>query len=159
MKLEYEDLLGRKFDLGRQDCATLTQEFYLNNFGIKISNYARPTDWDSKTLDIIGMSYEREGFFKVVNWETDLHPADVLCMAIGSSVANHYAVYLGGNEIIHHMLNGRSVKEPLRGYYRNATRYVLRHPDLVSLKEAPLPTTTVEELLNERNHPKPGASN
>lgn len=158
MTLEYKHLLGKRFELGRADCFSLTSDFFINNYGIKIKNYARPSDWNADDLDIIGHAHPREGFSKVRDWTLEnLNPGDVLCLAIGSRVANHYAVYVGGNTIIHHLVNGLSKEEPLRPYFRKMTCYVLRHKD-VEIQQPTKPPKTLLEIINERNKEHVAAS-
>lgn len=149
--MKYEHLLGRRFDLGRKDCFDLVMSFYLDNFGINIKNYARPRDWRARDLDLISQLYEREGFFKVQDWTlATLHPGDLLCMAINSPVANHMAVYLGGNRIVHHLLNSHSADETLRDFWRKCTVYVLRHRD-VNVEEPVKTAVPLQEIIRERN--------
>lgn len=152
MMIEYNDLLGRQFELSRFDCFTMVSDFYLKNYGISITNYARPKDWSSDDIDIIGQSYPREGFSKVQDWSiATLQPGDLLAMAIGSSKANHLAIYIGQNKIVHHLMYQLSREEILRDFWRKSVCYVLRHND-VSYEEPEKPTTTIEELLNARYH-------
>lgn len=149
--IEYSHLIGRPFELGRFDCFTIVRDFYRDNFGIEICNYARPKDWSSDKVDIMGLAHEREGFSKVENWTIrDLRPGDLLCIAIGTSAPNHFAVYVGDNKIIHHLSNSLSTDETLRDFYRMTTCYVLRHKDVPDLRPS-LPTTSIQELIDARN--------
>ena len=151
MSLEYQHLIGKRFNLSKQDCFKLVQDFFFDNYGIEIKNYARPSDWDSNELDIIGYAHEREGFFKVQDWTlTNLRPGDVLCMAVGTSIPNHYAVYVGDGKFVHHLVNSLSSEEELRPFWRRSTCYVLRHKD-VEFVPVPKPEKTLLEILHERN--------
>lgn len=148
--VEYENLLGNSFEVGTSDCFALSQKFFLLNYGIVIRNYARPTDWDADKIDIISGAFGREGFSKVEDWSlANLQVGDVLAMAIGTSKANHFAIYVGGNMIIHHVVNQLSNAEPLRDFWRKCTCYVLRHKDVVN-EVVEKPTITIEELINAR---------
>lgn len=149
--IQYREFLGRPFQLGKQDCFELVRNFYRLNYGIEIRNYARPNDWDSSVLDIIGHAHEREGFSKVQEWTlTNLRPGDVLCMAIGSSVANHYAIYVGDGKIVHHLTNSLSSEEELRPFWRRCTVYVLRHKDVEYIEPVKAEKTLLE-ILHEKN--------
>jgi cell wall-associated NlpC family hydrolase len=153
--MRYEELIGRPFELGRYDCFTMVRDFYAENFNIPLTNYARPNDWDADTVDIIGLTYEREGFFKVDDWTLkNLNPGDLLCMAIGTSKANHMAVYIGGNQIVHHKIAAMSDVEILRDFWRKSICYVLRHKD-VPVIEVEKPTIDIMELLDARNRLQP----
>lgn len=149
--MQYEHLLGRPFELGRTDCFDLVRDFYRTNFDIHIRNYARPKDWNADEIDIMDMAHEREGFHKVLDWTLKtLQPADVLCIGAGTRKANHFAIYLGGNQILHHKINSMSDVEMLRDFWRKSTCYVLRHPDVhVPVEEKP--SVTIQELIDARN--------
>ena len=153
--MEYQELIGRQFELGRGDCFTLVRDLYNLNFNIQLTNYARPKDWNADKIDIIGNTYEREGFLKVDDWTLKtLNPGDLLCMAIGTSKANHMAVYVGDNTIVHHKINAMSDAEMLRDFWRKSICYVLRHKD-VPIVNVEKPTVDIMELLNARNRLEP----
>lgn len=150
MKLKYDDLTARQFDLGDQDCFSLGREFFWNNFRLKITNYARPQDWSSDSLDLIRMLHEREGFEMITDFKIkDLRPADVLCMAIGENNPNHFAIVVEDNQILHHLANRLSNVEILRDFWRNSICFVLRHPFIPDLRPK-YPDVDIKELLNAR---------
>lgn len=149
--LKYEHLLDLPFIWGAQDCLTLFRQFYLENFGIAIRNYARPVDWSSDELDLMELCHEREGFEKITEWKIkDVRPGDILCMPIGERNPNHFAIYIGNDELIHHLSNRLSSKETFRDFWRNHTSYILRHPDVPDLRPV-YPDVDIMELLNARN--------
>lgn len=151
MTLEYEHLIDRPFLWGTSDCLSLFRDFYKINFGIEITNYARPTNWSSDKLDLMRLCYEREGFDMITSWKPkDLRPGDVLCMAIGESNANHFAIYLGDDELLHHLYGRFSSKEVFRDFWRNSICYILRHPDVPDLRPV-YPDIDLLEILNARN--------
>lgn len=157
MDIQYENLLGVPFDFGNSDCIDFVIRLYKQNFDINITNYARPNDWNADHIDIIGLSYEREGFEKVEGWTLkNLHPGDLLAMAIGTSKANHLAVYVGGNTIAHHKVGSLSSSEVLRDFWRNSICYVLRHPD-VPYEETVQPVINIQELIDARYKVQPQA--
>src|SRR3546814_13788378 len=83
----------------------------------------------------------------ITTWRAkDLRPGDVLCMAIGEGNPNHMALYVGEGEILHHLTNRLSTREPYRDFWRTLTCYVLRHPDVPDLRPV-YPDTTIAELL------------
>ena len=148
--LKYDHLVGRQFIIGQQDCLSLFRQFYADNFGIQIRNYARPIDWSSDKLDLMELCHEREGFEKITDWKAkDVRPADVLCMAIGERNPNHFAIALGDDQLLHH-LNGRfSSVEVFRDFWRNHTSYILRHPDVPDLRPV-YPDVELMDLINAR---------
>lgn len=148
--LQYDDLLGKPHEMGKADCFSLFRDFYRINYGIEIPNIARPLDWSSDKIDIIGNVYERLGFEKVYDWSIKkLRPGDVLCMAIGTSVPNHLAIYIGGNELLHHLSGQFSKTDPMREFWRGSTCYVCRHP-AVPYEEPEKRDVSIMELYRER---------
>lgn len=149
--LKYEHLVDRPFVWGHNDCLSLFRDFYSENFGITITNYARPTNWSSDKIDLMRLCYEREGFDMITEWKLkDLRPGDVLCMAIGERNANHFAVYLGNDQLVHHLYGRTSTLETFRGFYRNSICFVLRHPDVPDLTPV-YPDVDIRSLLSARN--------
>ena len=148
-ELEYENLLGKSWKMNQQDCFTLVRDFYIQNFDITIPNFARPQHWNADRLDLIKTSFPMSGFKLISEPWDDLRPADTLAMAIGSSNANHMAVYVGDNDLIHHRFGLNSCKELLRPFWRMSTLYVLRHPDIPDLRPQ-LPEVSLEELIRAR---------
>ena len=129
--LEYGELLGKPHIMGTNDCFSLFRDFFKTNYNIDIPNIARPTDWSSDKLDIIGGVYEKIGFDKVYDWSLKkLRPGDVLCMAIGTSTPNHLAVYVGDNKLAHHLSGQLSTEGPMREFWRASICYVCRHKDV-----------------------------
>lgn len=150
MTLKYDHLEGRSFIPGVRDCFEHVRDLYFDNFGIKITNYARPHDWSSDNEDLMRKLPEREGFQTITDWKiNELRPADVLCVAIGESNPNHFAVYVGDNKITHHLLGRFSATEPYRDFWRNSTCFVLRHPEVPDLRPV-LENKDLGSLLRER---------
>lgn len=151
--LKYDHLIGLPFYWGTSDCLSCFRDFYQVNFGISIRNYARPTDWSSDNLDLMRLCYEREGFEMIADWTPkSLRPADVLCMAVGESNPNHFAIYLGNDQILHHLYGRTSSVETFRDFWRNSICYTLRHPDVPDLRPV-YPDVDLMSLLSARNAP------
>jgi cell wall-associated NlpC family hydrolase len=151
MDLQYDDLLGIPMTFGTDDCFSLGRKFFKLNFGIEITNYARPSDWSSDKLDLIRLFHEREGFQMITDWKVkDLRPADVFCMAIGDTNPNHFAVYVGEGDMVHHLYGRLSSKETYRDFWRNSTCFILRHPDVPDLRPI-YPDVDMRSLIDARN--------
>lgn len=150
MNLVYENLVGKSFSLGKQDCFSLTIDFFKQNFDIEIPNIARPADWKPDEVDLISQFYHLSGFEKLDVEETwPPRPADVLVTTIGGSNPNHLVIYLGGNQIIHHKQYSISSVETMRPIWKRVTSYILRHPDVPDLTPVK-PTMKLEDILNEK---------
>src|SRR3546814_10211526 len=82
--------VGIPFRMGERDCLGLFRRYYAEMFGVHVTDYARPVDWESDQIDLIRACHEREGFEMITTWRAkDLRPGDVLCMAIGEGNPNH----------------------------------------------------------------------
>ncbi len=151
--MNYEHLIGREFQMGYADCLALASDFYRENYGILIADYARPRDWASGELDLASFIARREGFEKLTEWTlSQLHPGDILCMTIGEGNANHVAVYLGNREILHHLSNRLSRVDPLNRIWESSISYILRHPRVTFDRES-VPQLTLMEVLRDRYTP------
>jgi len=151
--LNYEHLIGRPFIWGASDCLSLFRDFYKENFGIEITNYARPSNWSSDKLDLMRLCYEREGFDMVTDFRLkDLRPADVLCMAIGESNPNHFAIIVEDDKFIHHLYGRNSAIDTLTPMWVDKAAYILRHPNVPDLRPV-YPDINMMDLINARNAP------
>jgi cell wall-associated NlpC family hydrolase len=148
--IKYQHLLGRTFLPGVRDCFAHGRELYRDNFGIEITNYARPHDWSADNDDLIRKLHEREGFDMITDWKIkDIRPADVFCLAVGESNPNHFAIYVGDNQMTHHLHGRVSNVEPYRDFWRNFTCFILRHPDVPDLRPQ-LEDHDLRSILSER---------
>ncbi|MAD95709.1 MAG: hypothetical protein CMB99_00030 [Flavobacteriaceae bacterium] len=140
---------GKFFNLGKQDCFSVVEGFYLENFGIEIPPFSRPSDWDPETDNLIEKYWPLSGFEML---DVDEHwpprPADIMVCTVGGSVPNHLVIFLGGNEILHHKVNMMSSRETMRPAWRRYTSYLLRHPDVPDLREKK-PTLELKEVYDE----------
>lgn len=150
MKLEYEHLLHKKFQLGVQDCFTMCRNFYKDNFSIDMPDIARPNNWEADNLDLINKFYHLTGFKKLdleENWPP--RPGDVLVTTIGGSTPNHLVICLDSNLIMHHQYMTMSRKELMRPVWKRFTSFILRHPDVPDLRPEK-PKVVLEEMLLEK---------
>lgn len=150
VSIKYDHLVGRQYEASEANCYQLARAFFDDNFGLKLTDYAIPSDWDSDVVDLLEQLHEREGFEKIADWRIkDLRPGDVLCTAVGSKAPNHIVINLGGNLVLHHLRGRLSAAEPLRDYWRMVTCFLLRHPAVPDLRPVP-PLIPLEEVLRVR---------
>ena len=95
-------LLGREYIWGVYDCYSLIRDWYKSQ-EIELKNYPRDLQEFQSGKDLYGENFADAGFVEV--GLNDLQVGDVLMMSIMSNKINHAALYLGGNEIIHHQIN------------------------------------------------------
>lgn len=135
--VNYEHLIGRPFCWGSTDCFGLARSFFSDNWGIAIRDYARPADWHNRSADLIRMLYQRENFILLAKEQvpdSELRPGDVAVMALGTSIPNHFAVFVGENRILHHKTGAMSNVETYRSFWRGYTSFFLRHPDVPDMR-------------------------
>lgn len=114
---------GRHFRFGITDCYTIVRDFYKNEFGITLRNYARYDKfWEDESLYL--KFFKNEDFFLV---EDELQFGDLILVALGASVACHAAVYIGNGKILHHVQNRLSTIDNYRGLWKNMTVAVIRN--------------------------------
>jgi len=116
---------GRFFLHGLLDCYTLFRDWYSNELGIDIPwNIEKPFGWWMRS-DSLYLKYMKEAGFS--QQRGVMQRGDVLLFAIGAQVTNHAAVYLGGNEMLHH-LNGRlSCVEEFTDRWKSHRTAICRH--------------------------------
>lgn len=147
--IEYQHLLGKQFEMGKQDCYALVREFYRDNFQIELPDYARPDRWWEAGLNLYYEHFEKEGFKPVDVPLTQLQVGDCLLMAFQCTFPNHCGIYIGRGKIIHHMYRQLSREDYLRGAYRNGLLAVARHKDVV-IPDEPFEVLDLKNLKVER---------
>lgn len=121
-----EDYIGRQFVMGSTDCFGVLRDYYQNEFGLTVPNYARPNDfWDSG-MDLYTPRLKRLGF-KVVE---DILEGDVILMAIQAERGNHAAAVIENGQILHHFFGRMSSVDNYTTLWRNTTIAVFRHPEV-----------------------------
>lgn len=118
-------LVGREFVFGILDCYTLCQDWYAENMGLTLSDYERRDKFWERGENLYLDNFHNENF-RVVPFDT-LQPGDAILMQLQSPLPNHAAVYLGDQQIIHHVQGRLSSRDVFGGYYVKNTAKVLRH--------------------------------
>ena len=136
MILNSAPYVGRSFDHGKVDCYDLLRSTYKDWFDITLTNYARPDNWWEAGQNLYMENFEAEGFEVVDVPLRRARPADVFLMAIRAPVANHCAIYLGDNKILHHPYGKLSEEHNLTTAYRSVICAHIRHPDVPNLNKA-----------------------
>ncbi|QGF21242.1 tail assembly protein [Citrobacter phage HCF1] len=96
--------------------------------GIELNNYSVPYEWwkDGKE-NIYDDNWQREGFIEV---NRDPIYGDMCMFRLQSVVTNHAGIYLGDNQLLHHMSGKLSRKDIFSGWYQDHIVRVVRHKDL-----------------------------
>lgn len=122
-----QPLEGRPFLYGVADCFSLTRDFYKQELGIEFDDLPRhKAMWwlDESDTYSIGETIASAGFSRVSD---ELRRGDLLLMRLQAHSANHIAIYLGGNIILHQYMGRPSLSEIYSGFWRKNTEYVMRH--------------------------------
>ncbi|CAB3681943.1 hypothetical protein R8871_02560 [Paraburkholderia graminis C4D1M] len=133
-------LIGRTFVHGVHDCYGIVRDWYALELDILLNDYPRYFGWwDSDDgPDLYRENFEREGFVVVREGTLDaaaldsLRENDLLLMRIRARRDNHMAIYMGGNVILHHLVDQLSRREALQEFYQRRTTAVLRHRALLN---------------------------
>lgn len=118
-------LIGREWSHGVLDCYAIIRDWFQLERGITLPDFSRHDEWWLRGEDLYMENFGSAGFTEVT--QDKLQPGDVILMRIFSPVPNHGAVYLGDNQIIHHVQNRLSCREPYGIFWRNRSTHFLRH--------------------------------
>ena len=119
-------LVGRPYIYGIYDCYTIVRDFYRREFGIELGSYAHaPAGWWNGSGNWFVENFEREGFVQLPEG-SEFQYGDLLFMQMGK-VANHAALYVGDDKILHHCVGRLSRHDVFGGYWHKHTTHHLRH--------------------------------
>lgn len=99
-----KELIERPFYHVYYDCYSLIRAYYHQEKGIKLKDYPREDDWWILGENMYEDLFKDAGFEEVTT--SGIEVGDVIFMKINSKVVNHAGVYVGDDNILHH-LNGR----------------------------------------------------
>lgn len=155
--IKTEGLLGLEFKHGVTDCYSVMRSFYALNFGLEFPDWARPDEWwepDRETgqhLNLYLDHYRDLGFELFHGRPAERHPGDVILMAIRAPVANHGAILLPNDRILHHLVGQVSCIESYnRPLFRDTTVAVLRHPKVDGAALETASTIDAWDLIPQR---------
>lgn len=117
--------VGREFVFGIVDCYSLVRDWYDRELGIKLDNFERRDRFWERGENLYLDNYASQGFRKIPFDE--LTHGDSLLMHLGSSLPNHAAIYIGDQQILHHVQGRLSSRDLLGGYYVKCSACALRH--------------------------------
>lgn len=116
--------VGRSYIPNVFDCYTLVQDYYDREFGIKIGDYQNEKDWWLSGKSYFEDMFQKEGFVVV----TDAPKiGDVYFIQTDSPVANHVAIHVKEDTILHHTYNRLSKHDMYYGYWEKHTVKRVRH--------------------------------
>jgi proteasome lid subunit RPN8/RPN11 len=117
--------VGREFAFGVVDCYSLCRDWYKREMGLELDDFPRRDRFWERGENLYLNSYSSQGFRKIPFEE--LQYGDAILMQLGSELPNHAAIYLGDQQILHHVQGRLSSRDVYGGYYVKNTAMVLRH--------------------------------
>lgn len=114
-------LRGREFQYGHQDCGTLIEDA-MHLCGINIRHYKRGTIEKDAEIGKLEATFPKLGFERV----DEVVPGAVILTSSGDS-ANHAALYIGDEKVIHHVAGGLSKRAFYGSEFRSRTHSVWLH--------------------------------
>ncbi|MNI72326.1 NlpC/P60 family protein [compost metagenome] len=123
------------------DCYSLVRDWYARERGIVLPDFQREDGWwDAGKSANLYMDHYAEAGFRPLASSEQMAPGDVVLMQIRSDRANHSGVFIGAQPLIeapelfpvpdamlHHLYGRDSERVVYGGYWREATRLVLRY--------------------------------
>ena len=117
--------VGREFVFGIVDCYSLCRDWYKREMGLELDDFPRRDRFWERGENLYLNGYSSQGFRRIPF--EDLAYGDAILMQLGSELPNHAAIYLGDQQILHHVQGRLSSRDVYGGYYVKNTAMVLRH--------------------------------
>lgn len=103
------EILGQPYISGINDCYTLFQKYYWQNYKVKLKPMAYSPLWWKEDPSLYVSNYASAGFYEIK--EHELQVGDMILIRIAGDIPSHSALYLGNDQIMHHMANRLSTIE------------------------------------------------
>jgi proteasome lid subunit RPN8/RPN11 len=117
--------VGREFVFGVVDCYSLCRDWYKREWGLRLDDFPRRDRFWERNENLYLDGYASQGFRQVPF--NELQHGDAILMQLGAELPNHAAIYLGDQQILHHVQGRLSSRDVYGGYYVKSTAMVLRH--------------------------------
>jgi proteasome lid subunit RPN8/RPN11 len=117
--------VGREFVFGVVDCYSLVRDWYKRELSINLNDFYRRDLFWERGENLYIDSYQGQGFRKVA-FDT-LQYGDAVLMQLNAALPNHAGIYLGDQQILHHVQGRLSSRDVYGGYYVKNTAMVVRH--------------------------------
>lgn len=146
----YKHLLGIPYKSGCDDCYGLARRYYMDVYGVKILNAARPEGWwNDPDMDLINQFVSLDKWEKIGVNTRSVKVGDGLVFSLINGRANHVGVYVGNGMFIHHVLGRLSCEEALMGKWTSRLLMIIRHPEVAEQGQGMHQTTDYMSLLPE----------
>lgn len=118
--------VGREFVFGVVDCYSLVKDWYARECNLHLAEFERRDLFWERGENLYVNNYESQGFYRIPF--EDLKRGDAVLMQLSSDLPNHAAIYLGDQQVLHHIQGRLSSRDVYGGYYVKSTALTLRHP-------------------------------
>ena len=122
--------LGREFAYGADDCWQLVADWWAGEREVFLPWFRRPPwGWWEEPGVSPYLAHAEECGFRAEEAGGDyrgLKAGDVLLMQVKGKQPNHAAVYVGGGEILHHLVDRLSTVEQLTDVYQRMVTHICR---------------------------------
>ncbi|MEN6621497.1 MAG: NlpC/P60 family protein [Smithella sp.] len=127
-------LEGREFRSGptgtdkKGDCYALIRDYYRTVKGITIKEFPRDSKWwespESNDPNMYLENFQDAGFMPIT--QSELQAGDIILMRVMARDRNpnHGGIYLGNNQLLHHIRGRYSRKEVVNNWLKMATHYL-----------------------------------
>ena len=124
-------LLGCDFSHGTNDCYGLVRRYYHFALNLELPDFRRDGQWWKDNVSSLYMQHYAQAGFRDMGTDACMRAGDVLLMKIASAVPNHAAIYIGSDEILHHLWGQLSRRDGLPRYRAHIT-HILRHRKMLA---------------------------
>ena len=120
-------LVGREYSYGVLDCVQLCRDWYKSEYRIVFPYVSPPKNSQDWHKDPFLCLYLAKWGFNEVD-KKSIQYGDVLLMCLGQSQKpNHMAVYIGENQILHHLSGRLSSRDFYNDYWQRSTHSAMRY--------------------------------
>jgi proteasome lid subunit RPN8/RPN11 len=112
------------FVLGFADCYELIRRYFRAHYKLYLSDYDRDESFCYEEQGVIMANFEKEGFELVDS--KGLRRDDVILFRTDKALPQHFGVFLGNSEFLHHPRGALSRRETLTGRWQSRIFHVLR---------------------------------
>jgi len=114
-------LLGKTYEFGKNDCYSLTRDYYYTKLGITLPSIPFEDNFWEKGINYFDDLQHTFGFVTVE--EPKEH--DMIIFNVMSDIPNHCGIYIGEDNFLHHAVDRLSCRESLHSIWgRFITRYI-----------------------------------
>lgn len=126
-EIDYQ-YIGLKFQYNVNDCLSLVEKYYKNEFNIILPIYDRNENTIENNPYIFIENMEKYGF-QEIDKNIELKNGDII---INNSLKGptHLMIYVGNNQILHNKFNSYSTVELYNNLYKQYTYKIIRHKEL-----------------------------